>query len=107
MQIDELWVEIPGYPNYVVSNYGEVLNVKTDRSLIPQLTKKGVHRVYLYRNGVRKSFYVHRLVAQAFFVGYDDGVEVLHISENRTDNTVLNLTLGGGCRKGESHGNTP
>lgn len=96
--LEEFWVTFDLLPNYAVSNYGTVLNVKRDRELKPSPDKNGYLRVSLYHNCVRHEVYVHRLVAKAFFLNYEDGVEVLHKSEDKTDNSVLNLTLGKGCR---------
>jgi hypothetical protein len=95
MQVEEVFVEIPMFPNYAVSNYGEVINQKTNRELKPWVTKKagGKLMVKLYRAGMAHNFFVHRLVAQAFFIDYDDVVEVYHLSENKQDNCVTNLHL--------------
>lgn len=92
MLIEELFVDVPGYPNYAVSNYGCVVNVKTEREL-KSWEHNGKLFVKLYSNGVSKNFFVHRLVAQAFFVDYDDIVEVHHISDDKHDNSIGNLHL--------------
>jgi len=93
MQVEEIFVEIPGYSNYAVSNYGTVCNVKHERDLTPQPDSKGRMLVQLYKNGIPKTFFVHRLVAQAFFVDYDDDADVYHISEDKADNCITNLHL--------------
>ena len=98
-ELDEIWVEI-GLGAYEVSNYGRVVNANTGRDLTPSPDKNGYLRVALYHKGIRHDVYVHRLVARAFFLNYAKGVEVKHKNENKQDNTVLNLTLGAGCRKG-------
>lgn len=95
---DEIWVEV-GIAAYEVSNYGRVVNANTGRELKPSPDKKGYLRVALYHGGKRHDVFVHRLVARAFFLNYSSGVEVKHKNDNKEDNTVLNLTLGGGCRK--------
>lgn len=99
--MDEVWVAHDLLPNYAVSNYGRVVNVKTNRELKPSPDKGGYFRVVLYHKGVPYPIYVHRLVAKIFFLNYAEGVEVKHISEDKSDNSVLNLTLGGKCRKKE------
>ena len=95
MHVEELFVEIEGCPNYAVSNYGTVVNVKTGRELKPWrhsiLSKKLL--VKLPIDGKRKNFLVHRLVAQAFFVDYSDDIDVKHLSGNIQDNCVTNLHL--------------
>lgn len=100
--IDEFWVKFEGLPNYAISNYGTVLNVKTNRELKPSPDKNGYLRVALYHKGIRYDVYIHRLVARAFFLNYEDGIEVKHVNGDKTENTVLNLTLGEKkCRKGD------
>jgi len=95
MQVEEVFVEIEGYPNYAVSNYGTVVNAKHNRDLKPWVHSKNVGKliVKLSRNGVAKNFFVHRLVAQAFFVNYGEEVDVRHISGDYSDNCVTNLHL--------------
>jgi hypothetical protein len=96
MHIEELFVPVEGYPNYTVSNLGTVVNSKKDRDLVPwESSKKSGSKliVKLYRDGVPCNFFVHRLVAQAFFVDYDDSVDVYHLSADMHDNCVTNLHL--------------
>lgn len=100
-RLEEVWVPIVGFSNYAVSNYGRVENVKTGRELKPYFTGKGYLQVKLFSNGVRRPKYVHRLVAQAFFLYYEEGVAVCHKNGIFTDNGVFNLTLGGPCRRGD------
>lgn len=92
MFVEEVFVEIPGYSNYAVSNYGSVVNVKTERDMTLE-ERDGKYLVSLYSNGVRRRFFVHRLVAQAFFVDFDSAVEVWHISSDLHDNCITNLHL--------------
>lgn len=97
--VDEWWVVLDGLDRYSVSSYGRVVNNETGRELKPTLNRKtGLLKVTLSYNAKRYHVYVHRLVARCFFLNYKDGVKVRHISENLLDNSVLNLTLGNGCR---------
>lgn len=98
VELDEVWVEV-GIGEYEVSSYGRVYNGKTRRYLRPNPDKNGYHRVILRDHGRRHDTYIHRLVARAFFLNYKSGIEVRHKNEDKNDNSVLNLTLGGGCRK--------
>lgn len=95
MILDELWVGFEEFPNYAVSNYGRVVNIRTGRELRGSTDFNGFLHVALYRNGQRTDAMVHRLVAKAFFLNYQEGFEVRHINEDRKENTVLNLTLTG------------
>lgn len=92
--LEEYWVAVELLPNYEVSNYGRVINVNTQRELKSCPTGAGYHQVKLYHNGVCRPVYVHRLVAMAFFVDYEEGIEVKHLNENLDDNGVLNLSIG-------------
>lgn len=93
MEHDELFVKVDGFPNYVVSNFGRVVNEKYGWDLKLTEELKGFLRVTLYNKKGAKHKYVHRLVAEAFFLNYSDEVEVKHINGDTHENTVLNLTL--------------
>lgn len=96
--VDEVWVGLDDLPNYSVSNYGRVVNDTTGKDLKPSPDGNGYLRVCLFHKGVRHWVYVHRLVAKVFFLNYKEGIEVKHKNKNLSDNSVLNLTLGQGCR---------
>ena len=84
----EKWLTIRNHPDYEVNNLGDVRNKKTNRILKPQLNRTdGYYRVAL--NG--KRYYVHRLVADAFFDGDHDKIDVNHIDGNRLNNKLSNL----------------
>ena len=93
-ELEELFVEIPGFPNYLVSNYGRVINHVHGHDLVQSHYPDGHCKVMLYNAGVGKTVQVHQLVAQAFFDEWVPGLEVLHIFPNYDDNSVTNLTLG-------------
>ena len=84
------WASIDGYRNYEVSWWGRVRNIKTARIL-----KAGAARGYLFvglcRNGVRKTHYIHKLVAREWVPNPDDKRCVDHIDGNRTNNHYENL----------------
>lgn len=92
-ELEELFVEIPGYPNYLVSSYGRIVS-KFGYDLVQSHYRDGHCKVMLYNAGVGKTYQVHQLVAQAFFDEWEKGLEVHHIYPNYDDNSVTNLTLG-------------
>lgn len=100
-EMDEIWVTVDGLERYAVSSFGRVINQERGNELTPTPDSNGYMKVSLSRKGVKKTVYVHRLVAFAFFLNYKPGIEVTHKNENKKDNSVLNLTLGKGCRKGD------
>ena len=89
----EEWVEIEGYPNYAVSNYGRVANLQRDTLLRLRPNDEGYLRVSLSFEGRVRDFYVHRLVAAAFFTGYDPREQVIHWDGDRENNSVDNIRL--------------
>lgn len=101
MDLEELNVPIPGYPNYVVTSLGEIINVNTGHVLKLRADKNGYLKVNLSVLNVKKTFYVHRLVAQGFFLDFAKNREVKHINGNLQDNTVFNLRIGSFCRSEE------
>ena len=91
-------IEIEGYKNYAVSEDGKIFSLDYNRSgevreLSPKTVSTGYHCVGLYKDGKRKNFYVHRLVAQAFLDDYDPDLDVDHIDRNKINNHVSNLRI--------------
>ena len=96
----EIWRPVIGYEGlYEVSNYGRVksLNYRgtgKEGLMNGKIDKNGYKMVILHKNGKRKSFLVHRLVAIAFIPNPNNLPEVNHIIddfEHRSDNRVENL----------------
>ena len=101
----ETWKPVVGYEGlYEVSDLGRVKKVartitltdgtvkKIDESILNQSDSNGYLKVGLYRNGVSKSNWVHRLVAQAFIPNNDQSKAVInHKDENKRNNSVANL----------------
>ncbi len=96
-KMKEEWKDIKGYEGlYQVSDLGRVksLNYRhknTEMVLKPQVTGKGYLRVQLHKNGIFKSFFAHRLVAEAFIPNPNNLLEINHKNEIKTDNNVENL----------------
>lgn len=100
----EIWKDIIGYEGlYQVSNMGRVksLEKKCCRDNYnrvidefikkTQISKKGYINVSLTKNKNKKTFKVHRLVAQAFIPNPNNYPQVNHLNEDKTDNRVENL----------------
>lgn len=90
---DEIWRDIDGYEGlYQVSNFGRVKSFQkgTVRILKPAINRKWLF-VVLCKNGGKKIFKVHRLVAMAFIPNPDGKPQVNHIDGNPQNNHVDNL----------------
>ena len=106
--IKESWKDIPGYIGlYQASTFGriksleryvkrgDILICRKERILKQFLSKK--YKKYLcvklYKDGLKKTFTVHRLVWLTFKGEIEDGLQINHINENPTDNRLENLNL--------------
>lgn len=89
--MNELWVVVPHFPIYAVSDLGRVLNQKSKRILQPGLAGKGYLVVNLSRGPIRQMHYVHILVAQAFCYKPPGLVEVNHKDLDKSNCASYNL----------------
>lgn len=106
--INEIWKDIPGYEGlYQISNLGQIRSLDHIRKnginennkflqkgkMLHQTKQKdsGYMFVVLSKNGNRKGFRVHRLVAMTFIPNPNNYKCVNHKDENRTNNNVNNL----------------
>ena len=86
----EVFIPVLDYPNYSISNVGNVKNIKTGRILNPIL-RNGYLEVSLCREGYIKIMKIHRLISIHFIPNPDNKLFVDHINSNRLDNRVSNL----------------
>ena len=90
MYQEELWKPINNYGNYEVSNFGKVRNKNTKR-ILREYTKSGYSIVGLSKNGIIKSFSIHRLVGLLFIDNPDNKPEINHKDKNKNNNNINNL----------------
>lgn len=90
---EERWVDVKNYEGlYEVSNLGSVRNAKTMRILKPQIQQKHKYlTVTLSKDNSKKTFLIHRLVAEAFLQNPFNHNEVNHKNCITTDNNASNL----------------
>ena len=87
----EEWKQIIDYPNYSISNLGNVRNDKTGRILKLSLNTKGYYQVNLCNNSKSKRLIIHRLVGIYFIEKKDEKYEIDHIDRNKINNHYTNL----------------
>lgn len=95
----EIWKPIEGFENYEVSNLGRIKALNYNRTgreqlLKPQKGKNGYLMVFLYKDGKKKNYYVHRLVGNAFLPNENNLPMINHKDENKENNVILFLENG-------------
>jgi hypothetical protein len=85
------WVTIPDFPEYLISNYGEVVSRKSGRPISQSTTQKGIVKVGMVRDGKQYQRSVKVLVANAFVPGRDEVLDTPILLDgdpwnNRADN---------------------
>lgn len=96
---DEVWKDIVFDDNiaekekFKISNYGRIINCKGEKEvLVKRYYINGYQNLPLQQKKNKKctSRYVHKLVAE-HFLDRNDGVYVIHLNYDKTDNHVSNL----------------
>ena len=85
------WRVIKGFPNYSVSEQGDIRNNVTSRILTNRNSGKGYFKVTLCYCGKKVEKAVHRIVAETFIPNEFNKPEVNHIDGNKKNNSVNNL----------------
>ena len=86
----EEWRIIDNFPNYSVSNLGNIMNNQTNKPMKLHV-KGGYCHVGLTNEIHKKTLKVHRLVGFAFIENPDNKPEINHKTKNTIDNTIYNL----------------
>jgi len=88
----EEWKVINDFPNYSVSNMGNVKNNNTELILKPNKKKLGYLEIKLYSNNSKRNYFlIHRLVAIHFLPNCNNYKEIDHINHIKNDNRLINL----------------
>lgn len=86
------WRTIPEFPEYLVSNTGEVVNGKTGKWMQLSSTQRGAVKVGLVHHGKQYTRSVSVLVADAFVPGRDAIYDTpIHLDGDKTNNRADNL----------------
>ena len=88
----ELFKVIEEFPNYQISNLG---NIKNNKDILLKIGKRisnsGYIQVRLSKEGKYYYRYIHRLLAKAFLPNPNNYRTINHINGNKHDNRVENL----------------
>jgi hypothetical protein len=88
----EKWRPISGFPEYSVSNFGNIRSEKSGRILALSDNQYGVQCVGLMKNGEQRHRSVPRLVAQAFLPRGSEVFDTpINLDGDRHNNHVDNL----------------
>lgn len=91
--MEEQWREIAAFPQYRVSNLGNVQNVKTERILHPSITPQGHLKINLLKDGVKHTRQVNQLVGQLFLDApqREDFISTIHLDGRKKNCQADNL----------------
>ena len=83
--------KISGYERYEIDELGNVYNTETNKVMQGSISEHGYRYYRLSKDGKKKMFYGHRLVAEAFIPNPDNLPVINHIDGNKLNNSVTNL----------------
>lgn len=76
---------------YAVTSCGKVYSYKSKKFLKPRKHSGGYLQVSLCKNSKHKTYYIHRLVAEAYLPNPEELPQVNHKDENKENNALPNL----------------
>lgn len=91
--VREDWYELEEFPDYAVSNMGEIVNMKTGHPRRTSVNQQGIVKISLYKNGrelITRSVAI--LVAEAFCEGQTEFFDTpIHLDGDRSNCRADNL----------------
>ena len=85
------WKRYNDYPNYMISDIGEIYSIFTKKILKKGITRRGYAEVKMSKHGLAATKLLHRVVAEVFLG--KNNITVNHIDGNKTNNNLKNLEL--------------
>lgn len=92
--------QIPDFPNYSITQDGQVWSHRRNRFLKPVVNSSGYFYHNLRSGGKATNKYIHKLIAEAFIPNPEGKPCVNHIDGNKLNNNVSNLEW---CTHAENH----
>lgn len=89
-----MWVDVKGYEkHYQIDQDGTVRSLKNGgvKIITPTIDRHGYKKINLYKEGKRKTYTIHRLVAENFLENPNNLPCVNHKDENTLNNNKDNL----------------
>lgn len=87
---EEIFISIPDYPRYRISNLGSVYSITSNKIISPG-DINGYKFVVLYNEIGCKNFLVHRLVLLTFVGPCPNNYNGSHVDGDRSNNKLSNL----------------
>ena len=86
-------LRVKDFEDYTIDEIGNVFSIRKNKYLKQTINRNGYCKVTLQKDKYKKTFSVHRLVAQAYLKNYSNTLQVNHINGIKTDNRVENLEM--------------
>lgn len=87
--IKETWKPIKNFERYLISNFGRVWSLKSNKFIKPYINN--YYQIRIEEKGKKYTLKIHRLVAEAFIPNPHNYPCVNHKDENKLNNSVENL----------------
>ena len=93
---NEVWKDIPDYEGlYQVSNLGRIKSLNFNKTgkekIMKPRTGNRYYMIALWKNGIRKDYLLHRIVAETFIPNPENKPFINHKDENCFNNSINNL----------------
>ncbi len=91
----EEFKKINNFPDYQISNYGNIKSFKYDKIngklLKLRVCSNGYYQISLRKNNKTYPCLIHRMIDEIFYKKIDSDKEINHIDGNKKNNYILNL----------------